>query len=163
VSRRKAALLGLVALGLAGCGPRQPEPPPAPEKSAAELRREKWFGAEIARKPGIEWRASGLGIEVLVPGEGLAPQRTDKVRLHYRVRLVDGKEADSSYARGKPLESTVQHLITGWAAALPSMRPGGKGVFYVPPVLGYGGLQAGDIPPNSALVCEVELLEVKPQ
>jgi FKBP-type peptidyl-prolyl cis-trans isomerase len=151
-----------VALLLAGCAPKE-SAPSAPEKSAAELRRERWFGPELAHKPGIEWRASGLGIEVLVPGEGLAPQRTDKVRLHYRVKLVNGKEADSSYARGQPLESTVQHLITGWAAALPSLRPGGKGVFYVPPLLGYGGLQAGDIPPNSALICEVELLEVKPQ
>ena len=157
------ALLLAAVLAAAGCAPKEPAPPPAPVKTEAELRREKWFGPEIASKPGIEWRSSGLGIEVLVPGEGLAPQRTDKVRLHYRVRLVNGKEADSSYARNKPLEATVQHLITGWAAALPSLRPGGKGVFYIPPLLGYGGVQAGDIPPNSALICEVELLEVKPQ
>lgn len=156
-------LVLVLASLLAGCAPREPAAPPAPVKTEAELRREKWFGPEIARKPGIEWRSSGLGIEVLVPGEGLAPQRTDKVRLHYRVKLVNGKEADSSYARNKPLEATVQHLITGWAAALPSLRPGGKGVFYIPPLLGYGGVQAGDIPPNSALICEVELLEVMPQ
>lgn len=156
-------LVLVLASLLAGCAPKEPAPPPAPVKTEAELRREKWFGPEIARKPGIEWRSSGLGIEVLVPGEGLAPQRTDKVRLHYRVKLVNGKEADSSYARNKPLEATVQHLITGWAAALPSLRPGGKGVFYIPPLLGYGGVQAGDIPPNSALICEVELLEVMPQ
>lgn len=155
--------LAALVLFAAGCAPKEPAPPPVPVKTEAELRREKWFGPEIARKPGIEWRSSGLGIEVLVPGEGLAPQRTDKVRLHYRVKLVNGKEADSSYARNQPLEATVQHLITGWAAALPSLRPGGKGVFYIPPLLGYGGLQAGDIPPNSALICEVELLEVKPQ
>ena len=50
----------------------------------------------------------------------------------------------------------------GWAAAMPSLKPGGKAVFYIPPHLGNGGIRAGDIPPNSALIFEVELLAVNP-
>jgi FKBP-type peptidyl-prolyl cis-trans isomerase len=153
-------LLALVVL--TGCAPKPPEPPAAPQKSEAELRRERWFGAEIAHKPGIDWRPSGLGIELLEPGEGTAPTRTDKVRVHYRGRLLDGTEFDSSHARGKPNDFKVDHLITGWAAAMPSLKPGGRAVFYIPPHLGYGGLRAGKIPPNSSLVFEVELLEVLP-
>jgi FKBP-type peptidyl-prolyl cis-trans isomerase len=144
----------------AGCAPQQPAAPVAPEKSEAEVRRERWFGAELAQKPGIEWRSSGLGIEVLAPGEGTPPKSTDKVRVHYRGLLLDGSEFDSSYARGKPNDFALNQLITGWAAAMPSLRPGGKAVFYIPPQLGYGGIRAGKIPPNSSLIFEVELLEV---
>jgi FKBP-type peptidyl-prolyl cis-trans isomerase len=152
----------LAAALLAGCAPSPPPVPPAPQKSVAEERRERWFGPAIAAKPGIAWRESGLGVEVLAAGEGSAPQRTDRVRVHYVGRLVDGTEFDSSHARGKPNDFVVQQLITGWAAAMPALRPGGRGVFYIPPHLGYGGLKAGKIPPNSALIFEVELIAVNP-
>lgn len=155
--------LALLVLGLAACGPKPPETPAVPQKSVAEERRERWFGPALAHKPGIAWRDSGLGIEVLVPGEGVAPTRTDRVRVNYVGRLVDGTEFDSSYKRGKPNDFLVQHLITGWAAAMPALKPGGKGVFYIPPHLGYGGLKAGNIPPNSALIFEVELIAVNPE
>ncbi len=169
VMRLPASLLPSIALvalcALPACAPKPPEPaaPAVAQKSEAELRRERWFGADIAQKSGIEWRPSGLGIELLVPGEGTPPQRTDKVRVHYRGRLLDGTEFDSSHARGKPNVFQVDHLIAGWAAAMPSLQPGGKAVFYIPPHLGYGGLRAGKIPPNSSLIFEVELLEVLPR
>jgi FKBP-type peptidyl-prolyl cis-trans isomerase len=159
--RLPLAALAIVAL-LSGCAPKAPEPPPVPQKSVAEERRERWFGPQIAAKPGIVWRESGLGIEVLVAGEGTAPQRTDRVRVHYVGRLADGTEFDNSHARGQPNDFLVQHLITGWAAAMPALKPGGKGVLYIPPHLGYGGIKAGRIPPNSALIFEVELIAVNP-
>jgi FKBP-type peptidyl-prolyl cis-trans isomerase len=152
----------LVALGLAACGPKPPETPPAPQKSVAEERRERWFGVELAQKPGIEWRESGLGIEVLTPGEGTPPSRTDKVRVHYTGRLLDGTEFDSSFKTGKPADFLVQHLVTGLASAMTALQPGAKARVYVPPHLGYGGIKAGKIPPNSSLVFEVELIAVNP-
>ncbi len=161
--RFSPALLAFVtAVALTGCAPKEPPAPAVPEKSVAEQRRENWFGAELAKKPGIQWRDSGLGIEVITPGEGTAPTRTDKVRVHYTGRLLDGKVFDSSVKRGKPADFVVQQLITGWAAAMPALKPGGKAVFYIPPHLGYGGIRAGDIPPNSAPVFEVELIAVNP-
>jgi FKBP-type peptidyl-prolyl cis-trans isomerase FklB len=160
--KQLVVLLWPLALLISACAPKAPEPPAVPAKSVAEERRERWFGAEIAAKPGIAWRESGLGIELLAPGEGTPPTRTDKVRVHYTGRLVDGKEFDNSHRRGKPNDFVVQHLITGWAAAMPALKPGGKAVFYIPPHLGYGGIRAGDIPPNSALIFEVELLAVNP-
>lgn len=151
------------ALFLVGCGPKEPAAPVVAGRPEAELRRERWFGAEIANQAGIEWRASGLGIQILEPGEGEAPKPTDKVRVHYIGRLLDGTEFDNSYARGQPLDNPVAHFVTGFAAALPAMKPGGKARFYIPPQLGYGGLRAGKIPPNSSLVFEVELLAVNPE
>jgi FKBP-type peptidyl-prolyl cis-trans isomerase len=155
-------LILLGGFAMTGCGPKAPETPPVPEKSVAEQRRENWFGPAIAAKPGIAWRESGLGIEILAPGEGAPPTRTDRVRVHYTGRLLDGTEFDSSHSRGKPNDFVVQQLITGWAAAMPALKPGGKARFYIPPHLGYGGIKAGKIPPNSALIFEVELLAVNP-
>ena len=162
--RFSPALLALVVIvvALTGCAPKEPPAPPVQEKSVAEQRRENWFGVELAKKPGIQWRDSGLGIEILTPGEGTPPTRTDKVRVHYTGRLLDGKVFDTTQKRGEPREFVVQQLITGWAAAMPSLKPGGKAMFYIPPHLGYGGIRAGDIPPNSALIFEVELLAVNP-
>ncbi|WP_415908111.1 FKBP-type peptidyl-prolyl cis-trans isomerase [Oleiharenicola sp. Vm1] len=162
MKRLVPVVFSLAALVLAGCGPKEPAAPAAPEKSVAEERRENWFGAKLAADPTIQWRDSGLGIQVLRAGEGPTPQRTDKVRVNYVGRLLDGTEFDRS-AAGKPAVFSVQNLVTGLAAGVTTMRAGGKAVFYIPPHLGYGGIRAGKIPPNSSLVFEVELLEVNPK
>lgn len=156
------AVVSLVALLFAGCGPKEPEQPAQPEKSVVEERRENWFGAKLAADPTIQWRDSGLGIKTLKVGDGPQPQRTDKVRLNYVGRLLDGTEFDRS-VEGKPATFRVQDMVTGLAAGMSTMRAGGKAVFYIPPHLGYGGIRAGKIPPNSSLVFEVELLEVNPK
>lgn len=151
----------LVVLAFTACGPKEPSSPPAPEKSVAEERRESWFGAAIAAQPGIEWRSSGLGIEVLGAGTGPLVQRMDKIRINYVGRLIDGTVFDQSPA-GKPAVFPVQILVNGLAAAVTTMRAGGKARVYIPPHLGYGGIRAGKIPPNSSLVFEVEILELNP-
>lgn len=154
-----AAAVALTAL--TGCGPKEPPPPATPEKSVAQERRENWFGVKLANDPSIQWRDSGLGIQVVKEGEGTPPQRTDRVRINYVGRLLDGTEFDRSRA-GTPATFRVQEMVTGFAAGMTTMRAGGKSVFYIPPHLGYGGIRAGKIPPNSSLVFEVELLEINP-
>ena len=158
---KRVAFPVLIALFLAGCGPKEPAPPEVPEKSVAEQRRESWFGPTLAGDSSIQWRESGLGVKIVQSGSGAAPQRTDKVRINYVGRLIDGTEFDRS-AAGKPATFKVQEMVTGLAAAMSTLRPGGKALIYIPPHLGYGGIRAGKIPANSALVFEVELLEVNP-
>lgn len=158
---KRIAFPVLVVLLLAGCGPKEPPAPEVPEKSVAEQRRENWFGAKLAGDASIQWRESGLGVKILQAGEGAMPQRTDKVRINYVGRLLDGTEFDRS-AEGKPATFKVQEMVTGLAAGMSMLRPGGKALIYIPPHLGYGGIRAGKIPPNSSLVFEVELLEVNP-
>lgn len=159
---RAFPLLSVVLL-LAGCGPSEPVAPAAPERDEAAFWREEYFGAQ-AKAPGIAWRPSGLGIRILAPGEGKAPQLMDHVLVHYVGRLKDGTVFADSHAKGgKPSNFVVNRLIPGWAAAMPSLKPGGRAEFFIPPQLGYGGLQSGRIPPHSGLIFEVELLAVNPE
>lgn len=156
-------LLAVLALATAGCGPKAPPPPTVPEKTEAELRREEYFGKEIAADPAIVWRTSNLGIKQLAPGEGPLIQLQDRVRVHYTGRLVNGTVFDDSRARGKPSDFPVNGLIPGWSAAMLTLRAGGKALIYIPPHLGYGGVRAGNIPPFSGLIFEVEVLAVNPE
>ena len=152
----------VLVLGLAGCGPAEPPPPAVPEVDPVVHEREELFG-KIARDPAITWRNSGLGIKLITPGEGTAPGPADRIRVHYLGRLKDGRVFDDSRKRGQPSDFTVNRLITGWAAAMPVLKPGGKAVFFIPPSLGYGGMRSGDIPPVSGLIFEVELIAVNPE
>ena len=161
---RPLGLFSLVfALVLSGCGPKEPPAPAEPTEAERAAAQHVEFFGEAAKDPAIAWRPSGLGLKILAPGEGVAPGPTDRVRVHYVGRLKDGKIFDDSHQRSKPSDFVVNRLITGWAAAMPSLKPGGKAVFFIPPSLGYGGMKSGDIPPVSGLIFEVELLAVNPE
>lgn len=156
-------LLFATVLLLAGCGPKPPPPPAVPEKSEAEVRREEYFGAEIAADKAIAWRNSNLGIKILAPGEGPLIQLQDRVRVHYTGRLKDGTVFDDTREKGKPAVFSVNALIPGWSAAMLTLKSGGKALVYIPPHLGYGGIRAGKVPPFSGLIFEIEVLAVNPE
>ncbi|EBB8773050.1 peptidylprolyl isomerase [Salmonella enterica] len=93
--------------------------------------------------------------------EGAIPARTDRVRVHYTGKLIDGTVFDSSVARGEPAEFPVNGVIAGWIEALTLMPVGSKWELTIPQELAYGERGAGaSIPPFSTLVFEVELLEI---
>ena len=98
---------------------------------------------------------------MLKEGAGRSPNATDTVKAHYRGTLLDGTEFDSSYKRNEPTEFAVNRLIPGWTEALQLMKEGSKWELYIPPNLAYGQRGAPPrIPPNSALIFEMELLEI---
>jgi FKBP-type peptidyl-prolyl cis-trans isomerase len=119
------------------------------------------FLAENAERDGVITLDSGLQYEVLEAGEGTKPGATDIVTTHYEGRLIDGTVFDSSYARGEPATFPLDRVIPGWTEGLQQMAPGGKHRLFVPSELAYGDRPAGDIPPNSALIFDVELLSVE--
>ena len=120
------------------------------------------FLAQNAKKQGITVTDSGLQYEVIQSGEGLSPSRTDRVTVHYRGTLVDGREFDSSYKRGKPATFPLNRVITGWTEGLQLMKEGDKWRLFIPSNLGYGSRGAGDlIGPNETLIFEVELLKIQ--
>ncbi|MBA0166876.1 FKBP-type peptidyl-prolyl cis-trans isomerase [Pectobacterium sp. CFBP8739] len=119
------------------------------------------FLAENAQKEGVNSTESGLQFRVLTQGEGAIPARQDRVRVHYTGRLIDGSVFDSSVQRGQPAEFPVSGVIPGWIEALTLMPVGSKWELYIPHNLAYGERGAGaSIPPFSALIFEVELLEI---
>ncbi|MBL0868787.1 peptidylprolyl isomerase [Pectobacterium carotovorum] len=119
------------------------------------------FLAENAQKEGVNSTESGLQFRMLTQGEGSIPARQDRVRVHYTGRLIDGSVFDSSVQRGQPAEFPVSGVIPGWIEALTLMPVGSKWELYIPHNLAYGERGAGaSIPPFSALIFEVELLEI---
>ena len=119
------------------------------------------FLAENGKKAGIITTPSGLQYEVLKKGEGEVPQKTDKVKCHYEGRLIDGTVFDSSIKRGEPAVFGLNQVIKGWTEGLSLMPVGSKWRLYIPQELGYGDRQAGQIPPYSALIFDVELLGIE--
>ncbi|HEX6591141.1 MAG TPA: FKBP-type peptidyl-prolyl cis-trans isomerase [Moraxellaceae bacterium] len=117
--------------------------------------------AENAKKPGVKTTASGLQYEVITEGKGASPKPSDVVRVHYEGKLTDGSVFDSSLQRGEPAEFPLDRVIPGWTEGLQLMKVGSKYKLTVPSALGYGEQGMGPIPPNSVLVFEVELLEIK--
>jgi len=110
---------------------------------------------------GVITMASGLQYKVLQAGPGAVhPKLTDQVTVHYEGLLVDGTVFDSSVKRGEPITFGLERVIAGWKEGLPLMVVGDKTRFFIPPSLAYGEQWAGDIPPNSALIFDVELLEI---
>jgi FKBP-type peptidyl-prolyl cis-trans isomerase len=125
-----------------------------------ERQRGIAFLAENAKKAGVFTTASGLQYEVITEGSGAKPLASDTVRVNYEGTLVDGTVFDSSYAYGEPVEFPLSRVIPGWTEGIQLMSEGSTYRLYIPSELAYGEQGASVIPPNSALIFEVELLAI---
>jgi FKBP-type peptidyl-prolyl cis-trans isomerase len=111
----------------------------------------------------VKTTTSGLQYKVAKEGTGPQPKGSDTVTVNYRGTLIDGTEFDSSYKRGEPATFPVNGVIKGWTEALQLMKVGSKYQLFIPPNLAYGERAMGpEISPNSTLIFEVELMDVKP-
>jgi FKBP-type peptidyl-prolyl cis-trans isomerase FklB len=121
------------------------------------------FLAANKSKEGVVTLPSGLQYKILKAGTGRKPTLDDTVVCHYRGTLIDGTEFDSSYGRNEPATFPVKGVIKGWTEALQLMPVGSKWQLFIPSDLAYGsrGAGGGRIPPNAALVFEVELVSIK--
>lgn len=128
------------------------------EKLAADA---KSLTAKMSSEKGSVKTKSGV---IYVPekeGKGTAPALNDKVTVNYRGTLADGKEFDNSYKRGQPAEFQLSNVIACWKEGVAMMKPGGKARLFCPPETAYGENGNAVIPPNAALIFDVELLDVK--
>ena len=132
-----------------------------PTQAERNMERSKAFLKENIAKDGVKRTSTGLQYKVLRSGSGASPGASDRVKVHYRGKLIDGTVFDNSYKREKPATFGVNQVIKGWQEGLQRMKPGGKYRLFIPPRLAYGKGGAGEqIGPNQALIFTVELLEV---
>jgi FKBP-type peptidyl-prolyl cis-trans isomerase len=132
------------------------------EKSAKNKAEGEAYLAAYSKEAGVVSTDSGLHYKPLVVGNGTKPSTSDKVKVHYRGTLVDGKVFDSSYDRGEPIVFPVTGVIAGWVEALQLMTVGSKYELVIPSNLAYGATGSGPvIGPDATLKFEVELLEIE--
>ncbi len=132
--------------------------------AAANKKAGDEFLASNKTKEGVVTLPSGLEYKIVKEGTGPKPTATDTVECNYRGTLIDGKEFDSSAKHGGPATFRVDQVIPGWTEALKLMPVGSKWQLFVPANLAYGESGAGaDIPPNSTLIFDVELVSIKPK
>ncbi len=117
--------------------------------------------AAAAKEAGAVVTPSGLVYLSIKDGTGANPAASDKVKVHYRGTFPDGKEFDSSYKRGTPIEFPLNGVIPCWTEGVQRMKVGGKAKLTCPSAIAYGARGAGGvIPPNATLLFEVELLGI---
>jgi FKBP-type peptidyl-prolyl cis-trans isomerase FklB len=123
------------------------------------------FMASNARAEGVQSLPSGVQYKIVQsgPAGGINPDRNDLVRVDYEGSLTDGTVFDSSFKRGVPAVFRLDEVVPGWGDVISKMKPGDEWIAYIPPDRGYGEQDKGDIPPNSALVFRIRLLDVAPE
>jgi FKBP-type peptidyl-prolyl cis-trans isomerase FklB len=120
------------------------------------------FLAKNKLRPEITTLPDGLQYEILKAGTGAQPKETDKVLVHYHGTLINGQIFDSSVERGEPIAFPLNQVIKGWTEVVQLMPVGSKWKVYIPYQLAYGERGAGgSIGPFSALIFEIELLEIQ--
>jgi FKBP-type peptidyl-prolyl cis-trans isomerase len=131
------------------------------DKSKPTIETGKTFLANNKKRPGVKTTATGLQYEVIQEGTGIHPTAVDTFVVNYRGTLINGTEFDASYNRGQPLTMPMKQVIPGWTEGLQLMTVGSKYKFYIPYNLAYGPFDNNQIPGGSALIFEIELLDVK--
>lgn len=137
-------------------------------RAQAKGEENRRIGAEFLEankaKPGVVTTESGLQYQIIRPGSGAKPAETDRVRVNYHGKLLDGTVFDSSYERGEPVEFALTQVIPGWREGVALMSTGAKYRFWIPSDLAYGpaGAPGGKIGPDATLTFDVELMGVMP-
>jgi FKBP-type peptidyl-prolyl cis-trans isomerase FkpA len=107
---------------------------------------------------------SGLRYVIKEEGKGVKPEAGNTVSVHYKGTLLDGTPFDSSFDRNEPLSFQIGmgQVIPGWDEGISILNKGSKATLFIPSSLAYGSRGAGPvIQPNSILVFDVELVDVK--
>ncbi len=120
------------------------------------------FAGKAAKEQGAVKTSTGLVYRSLKDGTGAQATPASTVKVNYKGSFVDGKVFDASDRHGGPATFPLNRVIRCWTEGVAKMKVGGKAQLVCPPSIAYGATGApGAIPPNSTLVFEVELLDVK--
>ena len=111
-------------------------------------------------KTGIIVLESGVQYRIIEEGDGARPNMEDTVEVHYRGSKMDGREFDSSFARGVPQTFKVNEVLLGWQEVLPLMKSGSTWQIFVPPELAFGVRGQPPVGPNEALTFDIKLVQI---
>jgi len=141
---------------------RKAQDPQFKEESEKNMKEETEFMAKNKTAPGVTTLTNGLQYSVITAGKGPIPKPTDSVKVNYRGTFLDGKQFDAS-PPGQPFSCSLSGgVIRGWLAVLKRMPVGSKWNVFISSELAYGPLGRPGIPPNSALIFEMELVSIDP-
>jgi FKBP-type peptidyl-prolyl cis-trans isomerase FkpA len=146
----------------AGATPPNPQVAAQAVQSAVEMKKKSAdFEAAAAKEPGAVKTSSGLIFKSLSPGKGDSPKASDKVKVNYEGKLVDGTVFDSSYKRGQPIDFPLGSVIPCWTEGVQKMKVGEKAQLVCPSAIAYGDRGRPPVIPGGAtLVFQVELLDI---
>lgn len=130
------------------------------ELASANQAKSEAFLEENKTKTGIVVMPSGVQYRIIEEGDGRRPTMESTVKVHYRGSKMDGREFDSSFARGVPEEFVVNSVLQGWQEVLPLMKQGATWQIFVPPELAFGQRGNPPVGPNEALMFDLRLVEI---
>lgn len=159
-------LFFICALSLSGCTPSYLKTLKKDmiENPTTQMDKDKNLILQNAIDRKMELTAHSSGIYYTMTKEGTGdshPTKESMITAHYGGTLMNGEKFDSSFDRGEPLEFRLAQVVQGWQIAIPLLKKGGRGTFYIPSELAYGARAVGTIPANSVLVFDIELVDFK--
>ena len=113
------------------------------------------------KEKGVKTLDNGAMIKLSRPGKGKNPKADSTVTVHYTGTLIDETKFDSSRDRNEPFTTQLTNVVPCWTKAVQQMKPGARATVVCPAQTAYGNRPVGPIPPNSALIFDIELIEVK--
>ncbi len=128
--------------------------------SAKREAAQQEYMANFKKEKGVKTLDNGAMIKLSRAGKGKTPKADATVKVHYTGTLIDGTKFDSSRDRNEAFETKLTDVIPCWTKALQQMKPGSRAKVVCPPDTAYGNRPVGQIPPNSALVFDIEMIEL---
>lgn len=122
---------------------------------------QKEYVENFKKEKGVKELDNGALMKLSKPGKGKAPKADGSATVHYTGTLIDGTQFDSSRERGQAFTTRLTDVIPCWTKALQQMKPGSRAKVVCPADTAYGNRPVGPIPPNSVLVFDIEVIEVK--
>ncbi len=122
---------------------------------------QKAYLADFQKEKGVKVLDNGAMIKLSRPGKGKTPKADGSATVHYTGTLIDGTQFDSSRERNQPFTTRLTDVIPCWTKALQQMKPGARAQVVCPADTAYGNRPVGPILPNSVLVFDIEVTDVK--
>lgn len=128
--------------------------------SAKRQAEQQEYLTNFSKEKGVKMLDNGAMIKLSRAGKGKTPKADSVVKVHYTGTLIDGTKFDSSRDRGEAFKTRLTDVIPCWTKAVQQLKPGARATVVCPPDTAYGNRPVGQIPPSSALVFDIELIDV---